>query len=421
MRIFFFIILINLILIKSTLVIPIKENDTAYNEELDKNLYFYFTKRLYINISIGTPPQIIPTYLNFEKPGFYFSTEENKMYNKLDSSSFRQVSPNQTYNDEYFDYGNFSSETMRFKNDKNKEITINDFNFILASNHRKLSSFKPGEIGLKMIKTNSAFPSNFIFQLKQRNIIEKIVFSYIFYNKFEGDFLVGKYPHEYNNKVYKEENLRLLSADVTHEVQIWCTNFDNVYFGNTLIKDDIKTIYFKSEFSGITVSDKFFKNCSQIFFNQYFNNKKCTINKKHSSYNFVICDNDIDISKFPSLKFEHRIWNYTFELNYNDLFIKFGNKYYCLFAFYSFNTDVWYLGEVFLRKYTIVFDQDNKVMGFYHPYIEKGNQYILTVFISIILILCILLLIFLYYKFLNKKQRRIRNNEIDDNYEYLIK
>ena len=79
MRIFFFIILINLILIKSTLVIPIKENDTAYNEELDKNLYFYFTKRLYINISIGTPPQIIPTYLNFEKPGFYFSTEENKI------------------------------------------------------------------------------------------------------------------------------------------------------------------------------------------------------------------------------------------------------------------------------------------------------------------------------------------------------
>ena len=409
--------------IQTAIIFTLKKNNTEYNEKLDQNFYLYLNKRLYINISIGTPSQIIPTYINFEKPGFYYSSENNKIYNKLISSSYKQLEPNKSYGDEDFNYGNFSSENFKFKNENNEEIKVNDLNFILASNNRQFLQLRPGEMGLKLTSHSSSFNSNVIYQLKKKNIIENYGFSLIFENKNEGILLIGKYPHEYNNKKFKEENLKLIHAEIRNGIAVWNTNFDNIYFGDNLIKDDIKTAYIKSELSGIMVGEQLFNNYTNSFFNQYIKNKKCEVNKKHSHYYFFICDDDIDIKKFPSIKFEHRVWNYTFELTYEDLFIKFGNKYYCLIAFYTLSTDIVYLGDVFLQKYTIVFDQDKKTMGFYHPnnngnnMPNKSSKYV-VIFIFI-LILLIIVLIYLYFKFLNNKKRKIRSNEIDDMYDYL--
>lgn len=409
--------------IQSAMIFTLKKNNTEYNEKLDQNLYLYLNKRLYVDISIGTPSQIIPTYINFEKPGFYFSNEENKLYNKLISSSYKQIEPNKSYGDEDFYYGNFSSENFKFKNDNNEELKVNNLNFILASNYRNLLQSRPGEIGLKLISHSSAFNSNFIYQLKKKKIIENYGFSLIFENKNEGILLIGKYPHEYNKKKFKEENLKLIHAEIRNDIPVWNTNFDNIYFGDNLIKDDIKTAYIKSELSGIMVGQQLFYNYTDTFFNQYTKNKKCEVNKKYSHYYFYICDDDIDIKKFPSIKFEHRVWNYTFELTYEDLFIKFGNKYYCLIAFYSLSTDIVYLGDVFLQKYTIVFDQDKKTMGFYHPNNNENNfndRSSRNIFIFILIVI-IVVLVYLYFKFLNNKKRKIRSNEIDDMYDYLAK
>ncbi len=316
-----------------------------------------------------------------------------------------------------------SSENFRFKNENNEEIKVNDINFILASNYRNIYLSRPGEIGLKLISHSSSFNSNFIYQLKNKKIIENYGFSLIFENKNEGILLIGKYPHEYNSKKFKEENLIFIHAEVRNEIPVWNTNFDNIYFGENVIKDDIKTAYFKSELSGIMVGKQLYINYTDSFFKQYIINKKCEDNKKNPHYNFYICDDDIDIKKFPSIKFEHRVWNYTFELTYEDLFIKFGNKYYCLIAFYSLSTDIVYLGDVFLQKYTIVFDQDKKTMGFYHPNNNENNfndRSSRNIFIFILIVI-IVVLIYLYFKFLNNKKRKIRSNEIDDMYDYLAK
>ena len=419
---FFFIFILNSY-IESAIILTFKKNTTEYNEILDQNFYSYLNKRLYVNISIGTPSQIIPTYINLEKPGFSYSSGKNQGYNKLMSSSYKLLEQNKSYGDEEFNYGNFSSENFRFKNENNEEIKVNDINFILASNYRNIYLSRPGEIGLKLISHSSSFNSNFIYQLKNKKIIENYGFSLIFENKNEGILLIGKYPHEYNSKKFKEENLIFIHAEVRNEIPVWNTNFDNIYFGENVIKDDIKTAYFKSELSGIMVGKQLYINYTDSFFKQYIINKKCEDNKKNPHYNFYICDDDIDIKKFPSIKFEHRVWNYTFELTYEDLFLKFGNKYYCVIAFYSLSSDILYLGDVFLQKYTIVFDQDKKAMGFYHPNtIGKNfnNESSKNVFIFILSII-IILLIFLYFKFLNNKRRKIRNNEIDDMYDYLTK
>ncbi len=67
-----------------------------------------------------------------------------------------------------------SSENFRFKNENNEELKVNDLNFILASNYRHIYLSRPGEIGLKLISHSSEFNSNFIYQLKNKKIIEKL-------------------------------------------------------------------------------------------------------------------------------------------------------------------------------------------------------------------------------------------------------
>ena len=43
------------------------------------------------------------------------------------------------------------------------------------------------------------------------------------------------------------------------------TNFDNIYFGDNVIKDDIKNSYFKSELSGIMVGKQLNINYTDSF------------------------------------------------------------------------------------------------------------------------------------------------------------
>ena len=74
-----------------------------------------------------------------------------------------------------------------------------------------------------------------------------------------------------------------------------------------------------------------------------------------------------------------------------------------------------------MRKYTIVFDQENKVIGFYHPSNNSKISLIIFYVIFIFLLILLSMLIYIYLNYLRKGRRKIRNNEIDENYEYLIK
>ena len=417
---FFFILNFQYLYIVSTIVFPFKKNTTEYNHTYHQNIYNYFSKRIYINISIGTPPQIIPTYLNFDQSSFYFSSEENKLYNKLDSSSYKQLQQNRSFDKEFFGFGNFSSETLLIKNEKNKEIKLNDFQFILASNHI-YEDFKPGVIGLKHAPNLIVSNSSFVSQLKNKKVIDNKIYYFLYKKDDEGEFVIGKYPHEYHNKMFQKENLRLVKADEYQGFPLWSTKFDNFYFGDKLIKKEIVTFVFRTEFSFLIGSNSFFQDCSQYFFKDYLDQNKCQIDKNDTGSLFYVCDDDIDIKKFPIIKLTHKIWNYTFELTYKDLFLKSKNKYFFLICFKTYYNDLWTLGDLFLRKYTIVFDQENKVIGFYHPSNNSKISLIIFYIIFIFLLILLSMLIYIYLNYLRKGRRKIRNNEIDENYEYLIK
>ena len=178
-----------------------------------------------------------------------------------------------------------------------------------------------------------------------------------------------------------------------------------------------------------------------IFFKYFNNNEICNIfNYSPSGKYFlgITCKaiDNFKIKEFPSLYFYNRELNYTFELDYNDLFKKIGDNYFFLIIFDQMIINIWKIGKPFLKKYQMTFDIDSKTINFYNLLIKptspisiqnnsnSNNKILLIILISIggIIIICGLLF-FAYY--LGKKlnsQRKKRANELgDDDFEYISK
>ena len=114
-------------------------------------------------------------------------------------------------------------------------------------------------------------------------------------------------------------------------------------------------------------------NNIDLFINNYFksfpnyNEKSCTV-KVLSGIHQIYCLRNFLKIKGPSI---HFIMNgYAYRISFDDLFEDvYTDSYnsYKLFKieFYETEKNEWYFGTVFLKQYEIVFDADNKLMGFY--------------------------------------------------------
>ena len=132
---------------------------------------------------------------------------------------------------------------------------------------------------------------------------------------------------------------------------------------------------------------------------------------------------------FPTLKFFQYDFNYTFELTYKDLFIEKNDKIILLIFFDQMRFD-WRLGKPFLRKYSFLFNQDTKMVGFYKNQnignnTNKNNldskwKIILIVFVIFFAIVILVFSGILIGIYLFRKKRKNKYT-IDEDYDYTTK
>ncbi len=420
-------LMFQIFLIKSQIIIQFEREWVSYpltKENLFQNLY---RNQLVIKLKIGSEKQEIPLNIRFrEYESFIFGLEVNQTnltkFNNEKSSSFHYITKTPIkYSFLPFEYAYTFSDTFYF----NQSIFEN-FPFILVSKLSKFYSsnyniFGGGIFGLKrrIYLSQGLEDFNIIKSLKKKNYIKSYAFTFKFNEENNGKLIIGGYPHQYD-KNYKEKNFVKTKAQILSDDLTWAFIFDVTYSGNEIIEENCQGDLI-IEYGFIVGNKKYYNYILDLFFNEKIKEGKCykELNKiDQREYYFYSCDNNVNVSIIPELKFSLKEIEMNFTFNENDLWYNFEGRKYFLVLFQNYG-EIWYLGKPFFKKYQIVFDQDSSVFGFYNENIIKPSYYNYNWIIIIFLIIIILGLIGYIFNYFLKTPRRKRVNELLEEIDYI--
>jgi len=448
-------------------------------DEPEKPLFdILYNSYIYTHAKIGTPEYNIKTFLSLWTPHFSMTPNlesiEDKdslsYYNILKSNSFQNISClNKYYVISKKDIS--AKEKFIFKgynliNNTYNNITIEDLDFVLGVNNSNLNdngSESENEvyyltIGLQ-VRISFQDKFNLVYLLKEKNITSSYDW-FISFNDRDNkkgelynlnnlimsspQLVIGGSPHNFQPDIFLEDNLKISHSQNYY----WMLYFKNIYYyTNDITNIKQKMLHCQVQFNFdqnyIIATPDFHYNIKNDFFNYYLSKSICHYyNDSKIDIEGYYCEksekfNINNLKKFPKIYFEHKEFNYTFELSYQDLFVEYNGKYWFLIVLMKGNDDNWFFGSIFLRKYQFVFNPDSKMINFYDVNITDENsintesednnkdkngklKYFLVIFgiiISWIIFIVVGIFIGKYiYKKYNKKQRA---NELDDKYEYI--
>ena len=371
---------------------PYKSEKNYFHENITNNY-------LYSEIKLGSKEQNLQMKLdlNYYETYIMKSTLVNKQLDLFFDTNSSQTF--KTYDKFYAKYNEFStgllsSDELIIYNNSQK-IKIDDFYFSFVN--KGFKSF-PGSIGLSLFKT-LIYPKqsmNFIDQLKNKSLINKYNFAFIFNSNnnkeinYKGDLYIGEdldkiipdITDKYNKIIIKSSQKRL------NEGGIWALDINEIYIGN--FENKIDSSYdkrvqaqFDLKYDFIIATDEFSKMIYKIFFKNLFSSLKCfRENFVYYSYFYAVkCEHSVNIKTFPNLTFvfasEFEKENIT--LDYNDLFeIKDGFFYFKIILTWSPEEGIninqnWIFGKEFFKIFLVSFDKEKKVISFYYK--EKGKKF----------------------------------------------
>ena len=437
-------------------------NSTYYLED-------YFKKEIFLDLSIGTPPQEINAKLNPDSECLLFKMNQSnsyyiKKYIPNNSSSFSEKEGLIIYKPYVY-----SQDIFHFPQiNKNYSLYIFVENYTISKN----DSYIP-ELGINIpINPTGHTCPNFIFDLKNAKIINKVIWSLKYNNKYEGEFIIGDELSKYNPNKYIQSQYSTTYLSYQNFI-----NFDLVYIPEKHYSKNYDNNIIKQKFnltnthlninSGFIIGTEEYKDyIDKNFFNLLFNKSICKIDiipyednndKKYTNDYYVYsCSRRHFTGQtslrfpstnyyelFPSLIFSSKNLEYNFELTYDNLFDLISDKYYFLIIFKknknSNEKEMWDLGEPFYKKYTFTINKDAKTIGFYigkeknqtqndtiindknenNKKDKSGRLYKIIKYLIEIIVITILLFIAYYIGVTVRERRKKRANELkDDNYEY---
>ena len=435
----------------SYLQFPFKTHHPQIKEN-EKNITLIFASlvdnNIYINLDIGEPKQTIEVFLRSDIYDFYISekpkndsnqsiispyifevgSDLSKFYDEKNSSTLEIT--NESI-DQYpgLGVGKLSFDYIHFINTKNEKIS-KKLPFILYPSTLRNT---PGAIGLEVPLDEIDKEYNFLDKLKENNIIESYYWMINYTSDYEGNLIIGEQPHIFDPINYKEEDLYQSYPFLEDTMYGWGLLFDKISFGDFSFQQ-YHDSFFNYDINYIKGTIELEMELDR-YFNKSIENGICfkeILNFTYGPYKFFYCNKDKykeNIKLFPKIEFYQFEFNYTFELDYKDLFVEKDDKLILMIFFDDAFYD-WFLGRPFLKKYLFLMNQDTKIIGFYRKENNSNNDNkksdnknndslfkLIIVVIGLVILLILGILIGKYY-FQNKKKHK---NTIDEEYEYTAK
>ena len=382
-----------------------------FSTDISKNFH---ENNIYIKLNLGEKDSNIKVYLTFTYDYTYITSKSiNGTYDEKKYISYKKLQNEISYFHRGPVSSGFKSSDILYLNinSNNSFFKYENFNFILAKDYNEdYEGLKQGELGLTLCPDLELSNFCFIHKLKKEHLIKNLIFTIKYNSDNEGQFIIGEYPHIYD-KDYLKENFKFIYMEYGLK---WKIIFDDIKFNNFILND--KNCEFQINLNIIFGTQEFKNIINNNFFNDKINKTCFKGFNDFYKYEYYYCNNNNFKNDFQKIYFIIRQLNTSFELDYNDLFIKKNDLYYFLIAF-RINEQTWILGKPFLKKYQIIFDSDKKLIGLYKM---NEKKYLFINLIIIILFIIILIIELIYYNKCFNKKRKIRMNEIEENIDYIL-
>ena len=182
-----------------------------------------------------------------------------------------------------------------------------------------------------------------------------------------------------------KKDFREMYISLSSDAYTWNIIFSSIYVGNnkTMEEKNIvgKNIYgfFKLEYGIILGTENYRQYLLKEFMREQINKNMC-YEVNFTFYISYYCKKDVDISKIKNLYINSKELDFTFELNYKDLFYQNedGNNYF-LIIFNNVDeeeehSEFWSFGEPLIKKYNLIFNPDSKQIGIYAKLSDFDNN-----------------------------------------------
>ena len=447
------------------------ENKNRYILKEDP-LSVRFQEDIIFNLSIGYPKQDIQMLLRLDQyelrikePNYISSLSKtfrpNKIIEKfICKENFYFMTINTANELNYF----INNEESNKENEEKEIIKeYKDITFVYFNNtsnnkyiERDLSDYELnilyenniGMLGLRPVQFQLDSYPQFLKTLKFSKYINISVFSFIFEKKPNSNhlgYLIIGDNFNINNEYPKPNitNFALRDGKMS-----WDLIMDKIYCESKQEKigsyhENNMNAQLKVEISYILGSKNYKQFIEKEFFNGLVKDNICEyknilIDKLYGTY---VCDSkskkfqEYYNNKFPDLVFMVKNIEDKLILTKNDLFFKNNNNIsdthiYFNVYFHLLSTTTWQLGRIFLSKYRFSFNLDTSLIYYYSrdnleinnnnknfDKEESKNIFYKIIFI-IFLALIIFILGFLFHKSIVKNPRKIKANELDDEFYY---
>jgi len=340
-----------------------------------------------IQISIGTPPQIVNLHLDTMTN----YTIIPQIDNSINSTTWNYFQPSTSTSFQSFfnnDFSTFLYKTTSFQAMKcqdnfnfNNGIMIKNYNFLLV-NYNKTQMFTEGSFGLAIdytwqnkysllnILTNGNLQYKKVFRINYRSnnsLVIGDVLNSTDYSRYT--FCNNNYYNGYwscnlshiiyfnNNSQFKHNSNDTNKNDTKHRDRPYFTRHSS--FMN-------KSAIFDTSLKMISLPGKMYKEFFEFYFEELYEDN-CNV-VKNGLRRTIICNNITNLTNFTnSLNYSLTIVlnGIGYILNNSNLFdetpLNSGN--YTLNIDFVDNLDTIYLGSSFLRNFDVVFDYQNQSIG----------------------------------------------------------
>lgn len=386
----------------------------TYNNEKelnDESVNYLLYNNIFSTVKIGKSQELIYLFLTFNHSNISIISS-----NYLNSISYnKELSTNDTI---------LKKDIIQFPK---TDISL-DFQFFLNLKENDLSG-NISYLGLGLKNENNK--NSFISQLKQNNIIKNRRFSILYkensisdVSEFEGQILFGLLPHEMTSR-YNEKELFWTSIidknDNINDLK-WKIKFDGIYYNEEKESINIKEAEFDLSLNLIIGPEEFRQKIVKNYFERFISEKLCEeeifYNKKDNQFYLAYsCNQDYDIEDFPTLSFYNKELNGSFIMNYNQLLCIYKGKVYLKIVFKKNpENKKWILGRAFMEVFPLIFDVDNKKIGYYKIKFSENHP----IFLFIFFIFAIIIFGYFFLKGLQyqkKQNMELIKKKKDDNYQ----